>query len=291
MNIQQTYVAYSDESGINDDDQYTSVAIVSGERRTVDNLKSELTEIVNNNRIKEVKFNKVTRYKSPMTQAARCFMNCAIGDYASGNRIRIDVQTKYNEPSLNTNVNGDYKIELERMYYNLFLHIGRCWQQNQWSFYPDINSQIKWAEIIAYLKRTRLRQKSTKSPLLIDLLLGENPSFEFTEVKQVGSVSEPLVQLADLFAGLARFTYEEKPRCAEWVVSQRNINQKEFPLCLENETDVIIRRTKRCRYQLIGELYRLCGRHRLHVSLRTRRYLSTWKPKYPINFWDYKPSK
>ena len=154
-----------------------------------------------------------------------------------------------------------------------------------WNFYPDVNSKINWREIISYLNMTRLQKK--KNPLLIELMLEENPRFRFGEVKQLPSIQEPLIQLADLFAGLARFSHEENVDCTNWVVSPKDGWQHKMKLCQDSKVNNL-NRTKECRYKLIGELYHLCGKHSLWVSIRTKKHLWTRKPNSPINFWDYK---
>lgn len=45
--------------------------------------------------------------------------------------------------------------------------------------------------------------------------------------------------------------------------------------------------TKECRYKLIMELYNLCHKHTLWVSIKKRRHPWTRKKNSPINFWDY----
>ena len=48
-----------------------------------------------------------------------------------------------------------------------------------------------------------------------------------------------------------------------------------------------ISQTNRCRYRIIGELYSLCGKHKLWVSVKTKKHLWTRKHNSPVNFWDY----
>ena len=76
------------------------------------------------------------------------------------------------------------------------------------AFVPQMKAN-NWGRIIKYLSMTRMHRKQNENPLLIKLMLKENPRFEFGEVKQLPSIKEPLIQLADLFAGLARFSHEE----------------------------------------------------------------------------------
>ena len=286
----QAFSAYSDESGINVNDRYTSIAVVSGEKDILDCLRDKLANIVSAKKIKEVKFLKVTGYGSTITQAARQFLKCTLNEFACNQRVRVDIITMDNQASYCAPLDYSSKPDLEHMYYCVVSHIVRQWQNTQWNFYPDVNSKINWNEIILFLNMTRLHKKKIRNPLLIDLMFAENPRFQFNEIKQLSSVEEPLIQLADLFAGIARFSHEENTKCAQWVTTRKGKEQQELPLNLKNCAN-IINLAQECRYEIIRELYNLCGKHRLWVSIKSRKHLWTRKPNYPINFWDFQANK
>ncbi len=184
----------------------------------------------------------------------------------------------------------DKEQKLEHMYYCLLAHMIRQWNNTKWNFYPDVNSKIEWGGIIAYLNMTRLHKKPNRNALLTNLMLEENPRFELGEVKQLPSIKEPLIQLADLFAGLARFSHEEDVDCTKWVVGQQDWRRREMQFDQVSNVNKITK-TRKCRYKLIVELYNLCGRHSLWVSVKTRKHLWTRRKNSPINFWDYEKTK
>jgi len=288
------FQAYSDESCINFGDRYTSVSVVSGEVGVLNCLRDKLGKTLRDKNVDEVKFSKIERYGSPVTQAAIDFIKCVVNDFAIYNRVRVDTITTDNESLGHNNYYSGKKPELERMYYCVLANIVRRWNYTKWSLYPDKNSKINWSEIVSYLNMTRLQRK-VREPLLIGLMLGENNQFEFSEVEQLDSLGEPLVQLADLFAGMARFSYEENVSCAEWVERWkaewvgRCEDGKQGELIPPTErNNRNITRLKECRYKIIGELYYLCRRYGLYVSIRKKNHLNTWRPKNPINFWSYK---
>ncbi len=70
---QKIFQAYSDESGINDGDLYTSVSIVSGEEEALSCLRDKLAQEIRDKGINEVKFVKITSHNSTITQAAKSF--------------------------------------------------------------------------------------------------------------------------------------------------------------------------------------------------------------------------
>lgn len=280
------FKAYSDESGINVGDRYTSVSVVSGEARVLNCLRDKLNEKLREKEVKEVKFFKIKGYRSPVTQAAINFIKCTVDDFAVYNKVRVDTITMDNEYSEGDDDDCGNKPELERMYYCVLAHIVRMWRYTKWGFYADRNSKVNWSKIVSYLNMTRM-QKRVEKPLLIELMLGENSRFQFSEVEQLDSVEEPLVQLADLFAGMAHFSHEDNVNCAEWVKRWKNEKQGELiPSKVGSSSNIT-----ECRCRVIAELYFLCRRHGLHVSMRRKNHLNTRSPVSPINFWDYEKGK
>jgi len=286
MEEDKVFQAYSDESGINVGDRYTSVSVVSGEADMLSCLRDRLGETLEDKKVKEVKFFDIKGYRSPITQAAIRFIECTVNGFAVYGRVRVDTITTYNKSLERDNYDFDNKPDLERMYYVVLADIVRRWGHTKWGFYPDMNSKVDWSEIVSYLNRTRLRKRIEK-PLLIKLMLDENPEFEFFEVKQVDSVEEPLVQLADLFAGMAKFSHDSKEydvNCAEWLRGSKYEKQGELIKLMRQNNWNIPRRVE-CRYRVIGRMVSICHRHRLYVSINSENHLRTRRPANPINFW------
>lgn len=288
MSEDKVVKAYGDESNINIGDRYTSVSVVSGEAGVLDCLRDKLDRTLKEKNVDEVKFSEIRKYGSLVTQAAIKFIEFTVNDFAVHNRVRVDTITMDNECLAGDNYDCGNKPELERMYYCVLAYIVRRWRHTKWDFYADVNSRVNWGEIVAYLNVTRVQRK-VKKPLLIELMLEENPEFEFSEVKELNSAGEPLIQLADLFAGMARFSYEDNG-CAKWVDKWKPDEQMELiPFMARDKRS--IQKVKECRYRLIAGMYTLCERHGLSLSVKTEGHLQTWRPESPINFWPYKRGK
>ena len=104
------------------------------------------------------------------------------------------------------------------------------------------------------------------------------------------SHEEPLVQLSDLFAGMVRYSHEEGETCCGWIEANPSPEQQMIPgLSEEPELKLVCSRTQECRYLLIGNFYKTCRKHKLGISIRTKKYLWTPNPMNPINFWHYTP--
>jgi len=281
----KVFQAYSDESGINVGDRYTSVSVVSGEAEALNYLRDKLGEVLIDKKIREVKFSKIDRYGSPYRKAAFDFIGYVV-DFAVYNRVRIDTITTDNE-WVNGEDYGSYSgPDLEGMYYQVLSNVGRRWGCTEWDFYPDENSGVNWGGLVSSLNTTSmLSAEGGRKPFINGT--DEDGQFQFSEVEELNSAGEPLVQVADLFAGMARFSHEDNGGCAEWVERSRDESQGILiPSMAWDKGNK--ERSNECRYRLIGGLYRLCHRHRLYVSLRSEKHLRTWRPQNPINFWDYR---
>lgn len=281
----EVFSAYSDESGIFDQ-RYQAIGVVSGPDDELAQLRTALKNILNDENVSELKFVNIVRRKSKTMKVAQRFLTCAVREFAIQTRLRIDVITWGDENSLDVIQSNDRIAKLEDMYHRVLTHIGRQWRQINWNFYPDANSQIHWNQIISLLNRTSLARFKAR---LLQLLENNDPSqsFKFSSVKELGSSCEPLIQLADLFAGMARFSREEGEQCVQWLDSWGNKAQLRLSGLLNGGYSVSdATRTKRARFELIGKFDKLCKRYKMRVSLRTNKCLWTFDPTYPVNFWN-----
>lgn len=282
-----SFSAYSDESGIFDH-RFQSIAAVSGNDEMLKELRNKLQEELDNRQIREVKFSKIIGYNSPIAQAARQFIITAVKGFAINRKIRIDILTWDTVDSRHAVLGRDDFANLGRMYYHLLIHMARQWNQIHWNLYPDNNPKINWKETAKYLNATSLYRTNLQQPELVEVVKYEE--LQFSRIQQVDSVREPLVQLADLFAGMARYSHEDGRQCAQWLESEVSKRQLRFKdLCPTNNTSDVRTRKRVCLYQLIGKLYRLCRQYKLYVSIHEKGCLWTRVCTKPINFWPYEP--
>lgn len=282
----KVFQAYSDESGINVGDRYTSVCVVSGEAEALNYLRDKLRETLRNNNVCEVKFSKIRRYGSPYTKAAVGFIGCVVNECAIYNRVRIDTMTTDNECLNGEDYDSVSEPDLMGMSYQVLSNVGRTWGCTQWGFYPDENPRVNWSEWGSCLSMTStLTAEWGEKPFIGRS--DEDAQFEFSEVKELNSVEEPLIQVADLFAGMARFSHEDNGDRAEWVERSRDATQGKLIESMARDKGNIPR-SRKGRYRVIGELYSLCHRYGLYVSLTGENDLRVWGTQSPINFWDYR---
>jgi len=277
------FSAYSDESGCFSE-RYQAIGIISGEKKHLCKLRDELASILQNKEVSEVKFSEVRTHR-PKIEAAKSFVKKSV-DFAKQRNIRIDVLLWDTHDERHSIPGRDDLANLERMYYKVLRHISEKWHQNNWELYPDNGSKINWHKIKSYLSCTRTPRQ--KLPNLLTLFEEERYNIIFHKIEQKKSHDEPLIQVADLFAGMACFCREGGEECVNYLQSQKKSNQQLLFEYDEPEVGEDPSKTKRNRFELVGYLNELCKRHSLGVSLDTKRYLDTPDPLRFINFWNYK---
>lgn len=131
--------------------------------------------------------------------------------------------------------------------------MAKQWNQIYWSLYPDNNPKVDWQETAKYLNVTSLYRPNLQQPELVEVTKYEN--LRFGLIQQEDSIKEPLVQLADLFPGMARYSNEYGRQCIQWSESQVSKWQLKFKYpCLGNNMGGKDARKRMCLYQLIGSL-------------------------------------
>jgi hypothetical protein len=285
MKMQEIYQIYSDESH-SEKKRYTSICAVSGNKEELQELRNSLRNVLDNNELEELKFIGVKSHK-PKIQAAYEFIDLAV-KFAAFGKIRIDVLTYDLQDSRHNVLGRDDIKNIEIMYYKILRHCSEMWKKRNWEFYPDENFAYNWTGLKDYLNFTKIPRKRKQIAGLIRLFKEEKYYLNFTTVKQRKSEEEPIIQLADLFAGLAWFSIVYGEECLRHVEKEK-IKDQGF-LFDDLETDEKdLNKTKITRFCLINQFYERCKEYKLGVSLRERKYLWTPTPRNPINFWRYEP--
>lgn len=109
--------------------------------------------------------------------------------------------------------------------------------------------------------------------------------FSLEEIRQVSSHEQPLLQLADLFAGMAVFSRDRFDAYQKWLAAKEPQSQlfdgrNEAPDASPSARE---------RFLLLEYFDRACKKRKLWVSLKRKNGLWTPNPKNPINFWMYEP--
>ena len=273
------YSAYSDDSGCFAE-AYQSICVVSGITDKLERLREELAQILIRNRVKEVKFEKV-RTHCPKVKAAQEFADKAIENILA-QYIKIDVLCWWLGDSRHNIYGRDDPANLARMYYKVLRNICEKWRNHDWTIYPDMGSKLDWGEVVDYLNNTRLIRK----PFLMTLFQQDNFFINVRGVTPRDSIKEPLVQLADLFAGLACFSIDKRDLCTQWM---RQKNYLSHPGLFCDHPETVIKPTDHNRFDLLYRVYTHAKKYELGVSLEQGGYIRSFSKNVPLNFWHYHP--
>lgn len=259
-----THIAYADESSHNIG-RYRGIALVTISVADAEKANPTLERILKESSIKEFKWAKLRSARNRF--AAQKIVECVF-EWAVNRTLRIDAITWDIEDSRH-NVPGRSDIRnLRRMYYTLFRNVlGQRWSELcVWELRPD-KSSFGAASHLRYLGNP-------------DEMNEDARRVQIAQIKEVSSNSEPLVQVADLFAGLA--TYSRGSYEAYELWEKHSTTSMSTGVAGLSNAD-----KERC--QLINDFYRRCKKGRLGVGLKSSRGLRTRDPHRPLNFWWYEP--
>lgn len=279
MKSNPTYHAYSDDSGTSDK-RFQCLGVISLSEETAELLRKRLSQVLEEKQLEELKFEELRGHSAKM-QAASCFIKHAI-DLCVKGRMRIDVLLWDHQDERHSVRGRDDSQNLQLMYYKILVCVARLWNKINWHVYPDEQSGIDWNEIREYLNNT---SPLKKEPELISLFKIDRAIFNFESIEPKHSHEEPLVQMADLFAGISKYSRERGSDFLEWVKKQNEVIEPSLFNSDENQNSES--QADAARFSILNEFYLLCKKSKLGVSINKRKYLWTPKPKNPINFWNY----
>lgn len=273
-----TFQIYSDESK-HSTGRFRAISALSGRKEYLDKLRRNLLYELERVEVSEAKWDGVKSYP-PKIIIAKRFID-RIFDYIINNEVRIDTIIWDTYDSRHNIVGRDDVKNFHIMYYNLLRHIGRIQREVNWEFYPDQQSMVDWQKIKRYLNNTYLEK-----PYIVHLFGKSGMRFNFIKIEEQESIKEPLVQICDLFAGMARFSREKRDKYCYWKNYFCNKTVSLFP---EIRSDINLSKGEKTRFSIIDDFCTRCKENRLGVSIENNHYLKTPDPASPINFWHYTP--
>lgn len=271
-----SHCAYSDESHWNTG-RYRSIALVTASHQVADSLQTELQKNLTDSGVSELKWTKVSDAKHRFT--AKKFLDSSFA-FIDKELLRFDILTWDIEDSRHAIQGRDDQENLSIMYWHLLQNVlKKRWPEDlTWDICPENHPAVDWEKLQLHLDR-----KST------DLLLEpDNPSpdewditkrnyFNIVNLSPLGSEDEPLIQLADLLAGLGNYSRSQYDMYLEW----RDHNNKSTPDDLSN--------SQQERFNVIRYLKMQCEDRKLQVSLEQNGGLRSYQPSKPVNFWFWRP--
>lgn len=267
MEINSTHCGFTDESAHNIG-RFRAVGIVSMPTSQVNKLSIELRSILQQSGFhNEFKWQEVKDAKGRF--AGRKCIDFSLR-HCSSKSLRIDIVTWDINDSRHFVPRRDDSANLERMYYHLFKFVV-CQQwpaHSSWLLFPDENPAINWDALREFL----------------NLKSGTNKAIN--KIEPIDSKHSSLVQLADFFAGMCRYSREKFVKIDAWQKKEL-IELKLF----DNQTTAFesLSGSDEERCVVVNNLNERCKYLKMGVSLNTHSGLRTLDSSYPINFWWYEP--
>ncbi|MDA8216789.1 MAG: hypothetical protein M0Z94_04145 [Dehalococcoidales bacterium] len=280
-----THIAFADESHWNKG-RYRSICTITLPIESFPYIEGEVRAIVEQMRSREFKWEDVRG--AEQRQAAIDLCEVAVRAAVEG-MLRVDVLCWDITDSRHGVYGRDDKRNFAMMYHKLFKNVLReRWPDDStWRLYPDENGVMDWNNLQSFLEAV-----DTDFPLRQDLLTDGKVTFYFKRrfgilaIIPSASCETPMIQLADLFAGLALFSRASY----DAYVATRGDLSPQLVLPLYGDTQSVqLSNRERERCWVLYEFNEMCKGQKLGVSLDTRKMLWTPDPTNPMNFWWYEP--
>jgi uncharacterized protein DUF3800 len=276
------FYIFSDESGQDGSNRYGSLATVSGSSVNTEALNKELNKILSSYNKKEIKFKKVKNQNSK--SIASQFIDKSF-EYIKRGKIKVHVLVWDKQDSRHS-IQDRCDIEnLKRMYYKILKNVKTDWNTEvDWRFYPDEFTAIEWREdIVKYLENTPLNKVMAEHPTLFKTFY--IPHFaKYTVVKELESDKYPILQLADLYAGIVR-TSRTEISFYHWFKEQDYTKPNLFNI----EVKTSISNSMRPKYEVMKYFKEKSGIHRLGINLSKHQYFTTFNRRNNICIMHYEP--
>jgi hypothetical protein len=180
--------------------------------------------------------------------------------------LRLDALTWDTEVASRAGQGVPHITNLRKMYRALLERVtpARWGSDASWQLYPDEQSAMPWERLIAGLP-------------------------QIASVTVCRSHEQPLIQLADLFAGLAVYSRDGYDLYERWLCDPPELRGLSLVPPDENDPTARYSASDRARCLLLDDFFTTCKFRHLGVSLRTRRGLFTGDPAKPLAFHWWMP--
>lgn len=279
-----THVGFSDESKWNQG-RFRSIGLVTTSLAYLGDLQTELERLLRESGVKEFKWKELDGAKERLAAQKMC--DFAITKACEA-QLRVDVLIWDTYDSRHKVQGRDDIANLQRMYYHLFRHVLRVrWPDNAvWRLHPDEHTAMDWDTVQDYLENVAARFEVGRSLFTQgQFRIRLRHDFGLEEIRAVSSQEYRLLQLADLFAGMAVFSRDQFDAYQTWLAAR----SKQSRLFEDRPDTANPSRSSRERFEVLRHFDKSCKQRKLGVSLKTKRGLWTPKPENPLNFWMYEP--
>ncbi len=272
-----THYAFSDDSK-HKDERYNSLAITTLKRESYELLNKNLNEIFKKSNIEnEFKWEKLRNAKYRF--AAEKIIDFIFINQSS---LRVDILIWDLEDKRHRDLlRRDDSQNLIRMYYHLVsLTLSTRWpiEGSVWKWHPDIQSLVDWKTLQDCI--------NNKKHFYVLDLFKRNPDFERVNLNSIipsDSKKHPFIQVSDLFAGIATFSYGQFDKYSKWI------EQNDTQVSLFHDEKQNFSHSENERFVIIKKFNQLAKSSKLQIAFESSRGFKSYKPENFINFWLYEP--
>ena len=275
-----THFTFSDETQFNVG-RFRAIGALSVAAELAEPLQSEVSTILRDCSVSELKWEKVRTAKDRL--AALAVVKWVLNNR---NSLCIDVLMWDTEDSRHA-IRGRDDIEnLHRMHHHLMKHIltNRGDKGSSWILRPDEHTAMRWKEVGDFLYRTSMA--TVIQPVLgkpHTFKLGVRPKYTVEDIVPAISHEQPLVQVADMFAGMMTFSWKSFASYRHWLRGKHGQSglfpaEQMQPSKGETEKCCVLD----CFHTEIKKL-------NSPISLMSSHGLRTHAWRHPFNFWIYQP--
>ncbi len=279
-----THIGFSDESHWNKG-RFRSLGLVTVALDRVQEIECEAGARLGESDVAELKWSRVTGAKERFAAVKMCDLAVR---WARQGELRVDVLVWDTWDKRHDVPGRDDVANLQRMYYHLFRNVLRArWPHDAvWRLHPDDHTAMNWGTVEDCLQSVGQQYELERSLLTGGKLrVRLRREFGIEEIRPVSSRDHPLLQLADLLAGMAVFSRDRFAEYQAWL----STNESQSKLLPDDGRQVEASRSTRERFKVLRHFDSLCKSLKLGVSLKSRGGLWTPDPGNPLNFWLYEP--
>lgn len=275
-----THVGFTDESNWNNG-QIRSIAFVSCKVEYVEELNIQINESLKTSGVCEFKWKKLQSAKYRFAAEKLCTITV---NYAKENKLRVDTLIWDTYDRRHKIEKRDDVGNMHRMFYHLIGNvIHNRWQASvKWNIFPDEMNAMNWGDLKYFLERKPHPSQKQKSYMNELYSSREMDKYNISRIQPCMSHETPLVQVADLFAGIAVFSRQNTAEYSEW--EYQNATQLRL---LEEPKFTKFTNTQQERFPIIKYFKELCRKNKLGVAHDNTKGFTTYQPKYSLNFWHY----
>lgn len=282
-----THVAYSDESQWNIG-RYRSIGMTSCSQVDHQGMNEELVRLLDGSDVLEFKWEKLRTAKYRF--AALKLIDFAF-KHADSERLRVDVIIWDIEDSRHKVCGRDDSANFGRMYFHLFRDVltNRWSDELHWRLCPDEHSELDWDTIescLSHKGRDLDMQQDLFSKCISTSAWRE--LYRVQEVTPCRSLETHFIQLSDLFAGLAAYSYEHFDSYKECLSQSTGQTRLEL---LFDDGPIELSPGDKEKCSVLAKFNTECKKRRLQVALDSTNGLYSNNPDVPFNFWLYRPQR